>query len=505
MSVMEKALRQIDEQRLTSRARVNPEDYLSPEFPASPRAPRDLRNATWLTIVACVAAGGWYIGSPRDTKATSAQTNVAAVVADAPPALAVQTAAPAAASAAQPVAAKPDTDAPRPDKAPPAPAWLVQASHVWAAGLHQDAARLWLNGLRTLPSTSLALLVAEHQTLAQARALHAKWSAETPLVVLSQNSGTAKRWMLLALPPAGEIDRVQQRLSAGLGGPVTWGSVAQWVAPLVPSPAEPAANTDTKATQASAPATAPKASASPVTASAQPATAVKAPAVATPAPSATATATATATAAPAPRSAPAPAATAPAAGPAAAIPSASRPGEPVQISRSDNASERDKGRVAPASRAIDADYQHIEQLLARGEHGAALDSAQKLEQQIGVNWRTRYLHGVALSGLGRWPEATAALGEARQKNAGHARVALYLAVALQETRDHARALEVLASATERHPELPELWLNQGHSLQALGRQGEATQAYQRFLTLSANRPDLQVQREWVQGRLAKDN
>lgn len=491
MSVMEKALRQIDEQRLTGRARVNPEDYLSPEFPASPRPPRDLRNATWLTIVACVAAGSWYIASPHATTATSAQATEATEVTKAPPALAVPVVAPPAATAAQPVAATPDTAAPRPEKAPPAPAWLVQASHVWAAGLHQDAARLWLNGLRTLPSSTLALLVAEHQTLAQARALHAKWSAETPLVVLSQNSGATKRWMLLALPPAGEIDRVQQRLSADLGGPVTWGSVAQWVAPLVATSAEPVANTDTKATQASALATAPKASTPLATASAQPTAPIKPPAATTPAP--------------APRSAPAPAATAPVAGPAAATPSVSRPVEPVQISRSDGAAERDKGRVAPASRVIDADYQHIEQLLARGEHGAALDSAQKLEQQIGVNWRTRYLNGVALSGLGRWPEATAALSEARQKNAGHARVALYLAVALQETREHARALEVLASASERHPELPELWLNQGHSLQALGRQGEATQAYQRFLALSANRPDLQVQREWVQGRLPKDN
>lgn len=479
MSVMEKTLRQIDEQRQTSRQRAAPEDYLAPDFPAPP-APRDLRHAVWLTVVACAAALGWYLASPGTPKANAPAPTAQAEAA--------ATAAVAVASAAAPLPA-PSASAPLDE----APAWLVQASHVWAAGLHQEATRLWLDGLRTMPPSTLALLVADRQTLPQAKALHKQWSKELPLIVLAQASDAAERWMVLALPPAPQIDQVQQRLSAGRSSPVAWATVAQWVAAFPPANAI-ATPVAPHAGPASAPAVAVA-----VPVAKPPAASAPAP-VPLPAPPVQAAANSkpadkpTENKAPAPAS-PGPAPTKPAQ--AAASPATDAP----RISRA----EPDNARSAAATRVIDADFQGIEQLLARGEHGQALDSALKLEQQIGANWRTRYLAGVALSGQGRWSDAVAALGDARQKNPAHARVALYLAVALQENKDHAHALEVLASALERHPDTPELWLNQGHSLQALGRKAEAGQAYQRFLTLSATRADLQVQRDWVQSRLSKDS
>jgi predicted Zn-dependent protease len=149
------------------------------------------------------------------------------------------------------------------------------------------------------------------------------------------------------------------------------------------------------------------------------------------------------------------------------------------------------------------DFAAVEQLLAKDEFEKALTAAEQLESYMGSSWRTRYLTGVALSGLSRWNEAATALTSARQKNPGHARVALYLAVALQETGDHAGAIDILLKATVTHPEVPELWLNLAHSLQAQGRADEAAQAYRRFLDLSVNRSDLSQQRSWVNKRLQK--
>jgi len=165
----------------------------------------------------------------------------------------------------------------------------------------------------------------------------------------------------------------------------------------------------------------------------------------------------------------------------------------------------DAQRSAAAAQAIDNAFIAVERQLAAGDHAGALDAALRLEQNVGATWRTHYLRGVALSGLGRWPEAVTVLAQAHQRNPGHLRVGIYLAVAMQENGDHGPALEVLTRLSERHPQAPEPWLNKGHSLQAQGRPSDAAQAYQRFLALSEQRGDLQTQRQWVQARLTKDN
>jgi tetratricopeptide (TPR) repeat protein len=179
--------------------------------------------------------------------------------------------------------------------------------------------------------------------------------------------------------------------------------------------------------------------------------------------------------------------------------------EAPELSRSVATAAGDARAAPPAARAIDVDFDTVEQRLAKGQHEQALEGVLRLERTIGVNWRTRYLAGVALSSLGRWDEALAALGSAQAKNPGHARVPLYLSVAQQERGDHAAAIATLAKALESHPAMPELWLNQGHSLQAMGRGDEAQIAYWRFMDLSTQRADLQTQRAWVQRRTIKVN
>ena len=163
------------------------------------------------------------------------------------------------------------------------------------------------------------------------------------------------------------------------------------------------------------------------------------------------------------------------------------------------------GPVSTAAKAIDVDFQSVEKSLARGDHQGALEGVTKLEKYIGENWRTQYLTGVALMGLSRWEPAITALSKAQTLNPRHPTAALYLSVALQERGDHARAIQVLDKAQQLLPLSPELWLNQGHSYQALGQKAEARKAYSRFLDLSVNRPDMATQRTWVQNRLQKDN
>ena len=178
--------------------------------------------------------------------------------------------------------------------------------------------------------------------------------------------------------------------------------------------------------------------------------------------------------------------------------------EPPQLSRTDTDRLSTTGQASAAAKAIDVDYQMIERSLARGDHQAALESVGKLEKYIGDNWRTRYLTGVALMGLNRWDQAIVALSKAQDLNPTHAMSALYLSVALQERGEHTRAIQVLDKALISLPNSPELWLNLGHSHDALGHKADAKTAYNRFMELSVNRQDLAGQRVWVLNRVQKD-
>jgi len=182
-------------------------------------------------------------------------------------------------------------------------------------------------------------------------------------------------------------------------------------------------------------------------------------------------------------------------------------GTAVEVEFSRNPSDKASATPATAqvSKSIEADFQSVEKLLARNDATAALEMVQKLERSIGENWRTRFLAGVALMGLGRLEDASTALAKAQQLNPAHLMAAIYHCVVLQERGEHGRAVQVVQKALENHPANPELWLNLGHSSQALGQGAQARRAYQRFLELSVSRPDLATQRAWVQARLQKDN
>ena len=486
MSAIEKALRQIDGQR-TAPA---PFDGLAVPMPPAPRDRRPQPGPRWVLLVLAVVLTALLTWSFARGGLPFSRPIVAptAAGADTP---AAPTALP---SAPRPFAALPFLAGEEAPASAPLgtrdsrPLWLTEAAQAWSSGLTNEAAALWLLGLRSQSPTTLALRLGHQHTLAQADALYARWADRLPVVVLRDGSGDPGRWMVLALPAPVDLEPAHAELKAAHGGAVQWNSVAHWTNLLAPShgelspPAamgrEPTAQTPAQqavpaARMASEP-TAPAKRVAPLSAAAPAA----------------------------PTQPPAPLA---AASPPAANPPPSPAVETPELRRSAAASGTEARTSAPAVRAIDVDFNLLEQQLASGQHAQALEGVQKLERAIGVNWRTRYLAGVALSSLGRWDEARLALDNAQQGNPAHARVPLYLSVAQQELGDHAGAIDTLSLALEKHPAMPELWLNQGHSLQALGRIEEAQLAYWRFLDLSSQRTDLQTQRLWVQSRTTKVN
>jgi tetratricopeptide (TPR) repeat protein len=493
MSPIEQALRKIDLQREKESSARNIRSTLPQPSPigmmlVSQPTPAGYRwrwVAISLTVlIAALVAGAGsmvsgYWGRGATTTGQGAQGATLPTTTAAPTPMA-QAVTPATLPVFEPDASQGASGSAGGDQTPQA-AWQVQASMAWDSGAWDHASRLWVEGLRRNAPSTLALQIAELQTLEQAQRLHQIWSPYWPLAMLAQASPTGPGWLVLALPQAADVDAAQQQLSRTLGRPVPWANVVQWLAKADMGQAQTASAADTPWTRA--PETAVTA-----TAPAPPASGARKPDKPLPA---------VASSTPAPAAAPSQMVTT-----AASVPP-QKPKEQPLVSRSGGAAPDDQVRAVQATQAIDVDFSMVEQLLAKADYTKAVLAAERLEGYIGSNWRTRYLTGVALSGLGRWKDAVEALSSARQKNPGHARVALYLAVALQETGDHGSAIETLLKAVVIHPVMPELWLNQGHSLQAQGRTGEAAQAYRRFLELSTTRMDLSAQRSWVTHRLQK--
>lgn len=481
MSALETALRHIEQQRqiregVQSLSGPMPVRLLTQE-------PGTRRGARWLQAVVVVLAmaliGTWLFISGLlpimrlpSNGATPLPTAVVAQPAPpSPPALPVVSV-PEPVLPVLPATFQPDTPEPGVKLAQVQgkftfPAWHKPADQLWDQGRWEDASRLWLKGIRDQDPKTQVLLIADNQTLAQATKRQSAWAQLLPVVVVPKKAGPNKRWLLFAVPVASDLARAQQLLSLATGQAVTVGSLAHWL-DVLESAKSNATDQPKPVTLAPAPSLAAVVPAAPAAAAAK----VSQPAVE-----------------PEPKE---------------AKPSKLE-AEPPQLSRTDAGQMPKTGPVSTAAKSIDVEFQIIEKSLARAEHQVALDAVSKLEKYIGENWRTKYLAGVAYIGLARWDQAIAALTSAQNQNPGHAMAALYLSIALQERGEHAKAIQVLVKAQESQPNSPELWLNQGHSLQALGNKAEARNAYNRFLELSMSRQDLAAQRTWVQNRLQKDN
>lgn len=557
MSALDKALRQIERQRQIREDAASTQGLVSEfPFPVESARPRSSRwmpvalvvlslalAATWLTIAdwwpaSLPTLSGWPFmdkpdarsdnptgsapsGPPPALPLSVTPTTELAPVSAALPALGSSEPAPVAAAVVpahlQPshtgvptaanvpenlAAPQAATERGKPGVADPAnkftyPAWHKGADRMWNWGLWDEASRVWLKGLMSEDPNAPMLLIADQLTQLQVTRQYAAWSPLLPVVALSKSGGSKKQWVLLAVLTPNDLARAQQLLRIARGQEGTVARWAQWQKTLNLNEGTDAAAG--QPLQIDAPAT-PAALAAPASPTAR--TAVPS-APAMPSPTGAGRARDLAVLKAQGDSQGEGRSESPLDVKPRGLAQAEQ--EAPQLSRTEGERLTASGPVPPTAKAIDVDYQMIEKSLAIGDHQAALDAANKLEKYIGENWRTQYLAGVALMGLNRWEPAIAALGKAQELNPKHATAALYLSVALQERGEHARAIQVLDKAQQLQPLSPELWLNQGHSHQALGHKVEARKAYNRFLELSVNRQDLAVQRVWVQNRLQKDN
>lgn len=358
------------------------------------------------------------------------------------------------------------------------PDWLDHGAGPWDGGMKDEAARIWANGLRSESPDRLALLLADGLTLPEAHRLYREWAGVWPVLALRQVPSEPERWMILVVPAERHLATVRDRLAQVSGSRIQWGSISHWLARTAPLPPPMlAASSQTGTPEPKLPEPTPSAPALSAPPGKKPpeVAIANAPQASTP---------------PAPPPQPSPAQPAPA---------VAEPPAP-ELKRTANGNATEAGSPG-AAKAIANEYALLEQKLAQGHYAAALDGVSSLEKDVGTTWRTRYLTGVALSGLERWSDAAVALTEARRLNPDHVQLTLYLSVAQQELGAHADALGTLTQLQATHAELPEIWLNQGHSYQAMGRTEEARVAFRRFMILSKGRPDLQAQRQWVTGQL----
>jgi Flp pilus assembly protein TadD len=507
MSALDQALRQIEQQRQL-REKVPSQKGLIPEF-YTPFEPARPRSSFWvaaaLVVLGLALVGTWLAMAGWWSVPLKTLTDWRASVKP-PVAVAVAVALPSAPVSSEPAPALPILVTPTTEAAPLTvlptepvkpglvdrvnkfiyPAWHKGGDRLWGWGLWEDASRSWLTGLKTQEPQTQMLLIADQLTQLQVTRKYAAWSPLLPVVALPKSGVTKKRWVLLAIPAANDMARAQDLFRIAQGQEATVERWTHWQKVLRLNEGSDGAAAQAAQNMAAAPAV--LAAPSPVTSPASRPAAPSAAVLSSP-PASVRTRDPSVTKAQS----------------ESLASSLATTQEPAQLSRTESERLPTSGPVPPAAKAIDVDYQLIEKSLARGDHQAALDAALKLEKYIGENWRTQYLAGVALMGLSRWEAAISALSKAQEMNPRHATAALYLSVALQERGEHARAIQVLDKALQLQPLSPELWLNQGHSHQALGQKLEAHKAYNRFLELSLNRQDLAVQRVWVQNRLQKDN
>ncbi|TNE79773.1 MAG: tetratricopeptide repeat protein [Gammaproteobacteria bacterium] len=82
-------------------------------------------------------------------------------------------------------------------------------------------------------------------------------------------------------------------------------------------------------------------------------------------------------------------------------------------------------------------------------------------------------------------------------------IAVQLAIINQEKGDHEKAIKILSKAAESHPNVPEIFLNQGYSLLTLGAVREAEHNFRIFMRMTERRAVYTEQRQAVKQWLGK--
>jgi len=141
--------------------------------------------------------------------------------------------------------------------------------------------------------------------------------------------------------------------------------------------------------------------------------------------------------------------------------------------------------------------------LSRGQYQqalAALETLSPVPERRPDFWLVK---GSAHLGLGQLDAAEQAFASAQPLAPDNAQIAVQRAIIKQEKGDHASALKILQDAASRHPDVPEIFLNQGYSQQALGTLPDAIRSFRIFLRMTEGSPLYAEQRKAVNQWLAQ--
>ena len=139
--------------------------------------------------------------------------------------------------------------------------------------------------------------------------------------------------------------------------------------------------------------------------------------------------------------------------------------------------------------------------LSRGDYQRALFSLEKLDPIPEDRSDFWLIKGSAHLGAGQLDPAGAAFAAAHALAPHNTQIAVQQAILKQEQGDHAGALQILDQAAARHPDVPEIYLNQGYSQLALGAVRDAKGSFRTFLQITEGRSLYSQQRiaviEWL--------
>ena len=216
-------------------------------------------------------------------------------------------------------------------------------------------------------------------------------------------------------------------------------------------------------------------------------------------------------------------------GPAASVPAeqahSAQTGKPAQVAgvkpattatskakpRPASNPPRPKATRAPAasspeaarSRQVERTVEQARVALSQGRYVEALTVLNGLDPAPADRADFWLMKGSAHLGLGQLGPAETAFAAAQPLAPANAQIAVQRAILKQEQDDHAGALRILEEASSRHPDVPEVFLNQGYSQQELGAVREAGHSYRIFLRLTEGRSLYADQRRAVRQWLAQ--